>query len=679
MDCPSRLELLEAVHGTGDSPGVREHLGACPACKASYDGMMGATELLSKTPLGTPGGRCLSDAEVAAYARRSVPREREAGLEEHLAACSACRGEVAALVEALEAEPGDVPAGLERRALGLARPPARRADLRRFRRPGVPAIVWAGAAAATLFFAVLLLLPGGPPVAPERPAARQPGPRIEPRAEPPVPIPEAPKPEPQKPGPGTPEPRIEPPKPPAPEPPTPEAPRAVVKVEPPKVEAPKVEPRTEAPRPPPPEPPKSEVAAAKIVPLKVTALAGTLSHRSASGEAPVARPFALGRGEELFTGLRHPARFTAEGGVTGYLQKGTAVAAEQAEGGELRMTLRSGVAAFSVEKRAQPFVVAARHAEAVVIGTVFQLTVDDRAATLLVVEGTVRFRNEKGEVLVKAGQRSVARAKERPSTPARVDALAETAWTRRPDLAGDPKAELWIEVATGGNRKYPGLVVAHPYFQGEVDSGRLARTLSESMDVGMILGHNHRDAARKVWMNVDRGMECEVRDDGTRGPARATPRMKKVTEDYLDHMKAAAGLPPRGALPMVVCLREHNYAAVAGGPLEVCEVAWTGFQRRTIEQLKALYAQLLDKHRPAYRVEMRFEGIDESYPYKGARQNFQFTEGDAEGDGYLAPRHAQSSVTFFFNPAFAGDKADIEVYSRILEEMVEFLWAQRKR
>ena len=59
MDCPSRQEILEAVNGTHESPGLRDHLSACAACRAVYDGMMAATEVLSTTPCAAPGGLCL--------------------------------------------------------------------------------------------------------------------------------------------------------------------------------------------------------------------------------------------------------------------------------------------------------------------------------------------------------------------------------------------------------------------------------------------------------------------------------------------------------------------------------------------------------------------------------------------------------------------------------------------
>jgi ferric-dicitrate binding protein FerR (iron transport regulator) len=651
MDCPTRLELLEAVNGTADPSRVREHLAACGSCRAAYDGMMGATELLSRTSLA-PAGPCVAEPDVAAYARGALPAAREAAVEEHLASCAACREEIAAVVELLDEAPA----------------PARRPATRRFARPGVPPLAWAAAAAAALFFAVLLVLP----------ARTSPAPGIaRPKREEPKPLPEAPRPEPPRTETARPEPGVVPPR---PSPPAPEEPKPVVRVDPPRTEAP-VEPRKEEPRPAPPQPPppKQEPTLAKAVPVRVLSVAGALSRRAAGGVERLSNPFRWERGEELFTDARRLGRFSAEGGVTGFLKAGTALVAEPQEGGELRVVLRSGAAHFAVEKRAQPFVVVTPFAEALVVGTAFQVQADEKGAVLGVSEGSVRFRNEKGEVLVKAGQRSVARAKERPSAPARWDAAGETAWVRRPDLSGDPKAEFWTEHAAGGNRKLAGLVVAAPYSEWETAGGRLAPLVAESLDAGLVLGHNHRNRLPKVHMNLDRGNELEVRDDGTRSAAAvATERSKAAFSDYLAQMRAAAGVGPKEPVPMVLCLRVHGEKH-AGADLEVAEAAWTGWNRKTIEQLKVLYAQLLEKHKPAVRFDIKFEGVDATYELRGVKRNFMFTESDAESDGYMAPKNSTNAMAIFFPIAFSRSTEGYEAYVKILAEMAEFLFANRRK
>jgi hypothetical protein len=196
------------------------------------------------------------------------------------------------------------------------------------------------------------------------------------------------------------------------------------------------------------------------------------------------------------------------------------------------------------------------------------------------------------------------------------------------------------------------VVVSTPYSRSETDAGRLGRALAEFLDVGLVSGHFHRDRARRVWFNVDRGTEGEFRADGTLGPARATDRARKVTSEYLSLMRAATGVSPGRPVSLVVTLREHSEVTPGGEELEVCEVAWTGWNPTTIRRLKALYAQLLEKHRPAYRVEMKFEDLDDPYEYRGQKRAFKFTESDAEADGYMARRHAQAAITFFFNPSF---------------------------
>lgn len=696
MGCPTRQELLEALNPAAPGAAVRDHLQVCASCRSVSDGMAAAAEVFSRTPYAAPAGPCLSDSELTAFARRQDLSER---VEEHLASCAACRDEAVDLAEALSADAAAaVPEVLRQRVLDLgpaAAPLPRRVPTARTRmtarsRPArrpAPTWVWlAGAAAAfalvVLLFAIAGNRPDSPPgvvkdrpAAPKREVVREPDPppAPAPREEPPKP-PELPKPEEPKPAPGPV--RKEEPKPPdRPKPPDPEPPKPKPEPPPP---APKPEAIVRKPEEPKPAKPETVVEAPKVVkylPVRVAAVNGPVALR---GGGKLQKGAELARQDEAFTDHRHLASVGFEGGVVAVCEKSTSFSIEQPEGGETRLALKSGTAFFKVEKRPSPFVVSTPSADALVVGTSFQVEADEKRTVLHVLEGAIRFRNEKGEVVVNAGQRSIARRAEKPSPPVKLDVAAVTAWSRRPDLEGNPRADLWIEHAAGANRKFPGLVVAAPYAQGETSAARVAVPLAEAMDVGLLLGHNHRDREKKVWLNIDRGMEHEVRDDGTRGPAAPSDRAKRITAEYLGHLKAAAGVPENRPAPMVVCLRVHSEQQ-AGAELEVCEVAWTGWNRRTIEQLKALYAQLLDKHKPGYRMEMRFEGVDDSYEYKGQKRRFMFTESDAEGDGYMAPRHSQNAIAFFFNLSFGRHPEDLDAYVRIFTEMTEFLWQQRRR
>ncbi len=687
--CPSREALFEAAHGMGDASGAEAHAKACAPCRTALAGFKAAAVVFARAPFGTPAGPCLQEVVLGSYARRHLPAARESEVETHLASCSKCREDLVALVGALDTQPIEVPESLRRRVALLAEGRRMSASGRirhvtgafkivKRRKPAV--LPWVAASAAAALLMILLVAVGGgsDPGPTVKVKKSDPAKAVVVREEKPNPAPLPPKEEPKvvretpplkveaKPLPPmeVPKPvaKIEQPKPSDPVPPR-EEPKLVVKVEQPTF----VEPKP-APKPP-----------ARYLAISVTGVTGVVSRKAAAGIERLAKGAQLARGEEVFTDHRHVASFSADGGFAVTFEKGTSCQVEQQEGGETRVALQKGKAFFTVEKRPLPFVVSTPAADVIVVGTAFMVEMDEKSTALHVLEGSVRFQNARGEILVSAGHRSAARLGSKPAAPVKTDVGTEVAWTRRPDLVGDPRADIWIEHVQGGSRKYPGLVVAHPYYEGEPDSGRVARTLSETLDAGMILGHNHRNMGLKIWMNVDRGMECEVRDDGTRGPLQVTPRMKKFTEEYIDHMKAAAGLGSKQAVPMVVCLREQTYTAKGGGPLDVCEVACIGFPRRTIEQLKVLYGQLLDRHKPAYRMEMRFEGIDDRYLLRGIEQTFRFTESDAEADGYLATRHAQSGVTFFLTSDFGNEKTDFEIYNKILAEMVDFLWSSRRR
>jgi hypothetical protein len=75
---------------------------------------------------------------------------------------------------------------------------------------------------------------------------------------------------------------------------------------------------------------------------------------------------------------------------------------------------------------------------------------------------------------------------------------------------------------------------------------------------------------------------------------------------------------------------------------------------------------------------MRFQGVDDSYEWKGVRKPFTFAEADARVEGYMSPRNARSALAFFFPPGFGKRDEDVDVYARILAEMIEFLYLRRK-
>ncbi|HXG59763.1 MAG TPA: FecR domain-containing protein [Planctomycetota bacterium] len=412
-------------------------------------------------------------------------------------------------------------------------------------------------------------------------------------------------------------------------------------------------------------------------PVVLALATGSAVHARGNATEPLEREARLDPEDEVRTGHRRPALLRAGDEIEIALDRSSAARVEERPDGEWRLTLLRGSVFLKVRPRPGSVVVATSHGEARVTGTAFLVSLDARRMTLSVLEGAVRLRGEKGEALVEAGRRSSVRAGERPSAPVRADVEAEAAWRRTLEAAVRRDPEPFIAFEPGANARLAGVVVSAPYSRSETDAGRLARTLAEHLDVGLVSGHHHRDRARRVWFNVDRGTEGEFAPDGTLGPARSTERARKVTVEYLSMLRAAAGVSPGRPVSLVVAIREHSETTPAGEELEVCEVAWTGWTPATIRRLKALYAQLLEKHRPAYRVDMKFEDLDATYEHRGQKRAFRFTESDAEADGYMARRNAQAAIAFFFNPSFGRRPEDFDAYARILGEMIEFLYAQR--
>lgn len=81
-----------------------------------------------------------------------------------------------------------------------------------------------------------------------------------------------------------------------------------------------------------------------------------------------------------------------------------------------------------VEHEGDPFIVDTVHGKAVITGTTFDVKVTDDSTTLVVSEGTVQFKSEKGVVKVTAGQTSEIVGQSAPSIPLSCNIAEFTAW-----------------------------------------------------------------------------------------------------------------------------------------------------------------------------------------------------------------------------------------------------------
>lgn len=668
MNCPNRVQILEVINGVSDA--AAPHIQACADCAKIYSEMMTVTEVLARTK-PTPVGACLSDEQLTRYATRTIHPEMEARVEEHLATCTKCLDEVSSLAEALEAPAGEVPANLRSRVLaaggvrasGSHRVPSTFRG--RARKTGSSWGWWVAAAAALMLALVALAVrnPERPKTEPVKVADKKQEPPLKKDEEPP-PKKEEPKKEEvvQKEEPKKEEPKREEPK----------KEEVVKKEEQPKKEEPKKEEpkKKEEPVVRQEEPP-SKVEETKYKSVVLASIRGDLYKGTDKlvGRAEVARE------EVLATDERWKAAFSINEEARVWMKEGTTLRVEQTEAGDVLVVVDKGEAYFEVDKRSKAFVVRAPHADAIVVGTKFGVKIRKTDSTLLVLEGQVKFKNPKGEVTVAEGQKSTATSTARPTTPSRIDVAAEVAWTSKGDIAKEPAKEPYMEDVPGSNPKFPGLVIVSPYAEWEGDSGRIARVTSDRMESGLVLGHGHRDKKdKKIWINIDRGTEGKVADDGSLGQAETTKRAQDYYAEYMKHVRAASGVKT-GQIPLIVTFRDHSETvAGTGEELAVCEVAYNGIDRKTIKQLKAYWDELIATHKPAYTLVLKFDEVDDTYEFAGQRISFKFTESDAKNQGYM--QHARKAITIFFNPSFGKNPQDFEAYSKILAKMIEFVYTR---
>lgn len=307
----------------------------------------------------------------------------------------------------------------------------------------------------------------------------------------------------------------------------------------------------------------------------------------------------------------------------------------------------------------------------------FQAEDDGRRLQVAVLSGLVRLDAARGRTDLRAGQRASVRAGDRPSAPSPVDVAALSAWRRRPSLSPAPPAGPAFEHERGSNPRAAGLVLAVPYADGEADAARVARATAETLDAALVLAYGYRRAGADRWFHLDRGLEADVTPDGVASGERATEAARAALAEYLAQGRAAAGLRPRDPVPLWVQFRTH-YLRDARGPLDVGEVALAGWNRPAALRLKAFWARLLERHRPARALPLQFQGVDETYEWNGARRTFFHDERDARDEGYMAPKNARAAITFFLPAEFGRDPAEAAAYGRIFAEFLEFALSQRR-
>lgn len=538
---------------------------------------------------------------------------------------------------------------------------------RRSARPdGLPALV-AGAsllAAAGLVLAALYGLRGG-----ESPRSTLPTAPPTASAPPPALPNEPPPPEPS-PGPKTTEPSPAPPA----APPT-ERPLSEPPAPPPAM--PSLPVPVPAPTPPPPPPPPSRTIPPPPAPafIVLSQVRGSLQNRAPQA----AETIQIAPGTELAASPRLGASFSVPGGWTLWMDRSSRIRLDRAQTEGLELSLEAG--AVFLESRSDSIVAPVRLQGA--RGTVeaasgaFQADDDGRRLQVAVQAGQVRLSTPRGHADLRPGQRAAARANERPSAPAAAEVEALSAWRRRPILSPLPPAGPFIDHERGHNPRAAGLVIAVPYADGEADAARVARATAETLDSGLVLAFGYRRPGASRWFHLDRGLEADVTPEGVASGERATEAARAALADYLVQGRAAAGLRPRDPVPLWVQFRTH-YLRDAQGPLMLGEVALAGWNRAAAARLKAFYARLLERHRPARALELKFQGVDDTYEWSGARRTLLHDERDARDEGYMAPRNARAAVAFFLPAEFGREPAEAAAYGRIFAEFLEFALSQRR-
>ncbi len=372
----------------------------------------------------------------------------------------------------------------------------------------------------------------------------------------------------------------------------------------------------------------------------------------------------------IFTSHRGAASFLTNGAVRVFLDSETTIRLETREGGPLRITLVMGRVLLETST---PVLASSEMADAFTHRGVLQLERNDLAATALVVEGRASYRTTLGGVWIAANQCSTARKEAKPSTPIGCDAAGLASWRTAPSLRPNLDATAFMDFEKGGNKKLAGLAIGAPYSDEEIDAGRIARAVARRLDTGLALGHNYCSATAKLWIRIDRGLVASLNEDGTLSKPVASDRARQLTEQYLELLRASTGVRRRAEIPVIVQFREH-----ALKDRDVGEVAWTGWSQETMIAAKALYAALIDQHKPARRIDLKFQQLDDTYELDGTKLTFAFPETEPRLYGYMDRKQALCAASIFLPVSFGTDLKEIDEYAPIFAELVEFLNSKRR-
>lgn len=679
MGCLNDSTILDYVNGElPEQPRAEahRHLFACATCKSKYVQLSRFVSELK--PSAGELQTHLEPSDIVNYLNKTLkPAELEA-LEAHLARCNDCT-----MLLTVEEESEQAPFELRERIKNLVRPRST-AILRRGTSAATMRIlqtrrspVWGYAMAAAVLAGVIVLIVAVssmiPDSGPSKPIAKKDSGQTEPRREDEAYVPGKPRDFRRE--------QFEPPK------------REVARKPEPE---PKMEPGTEkpvapqkenlvrsqpeAPRPQPQEPPPNKQDHAQeprkedthVQQPTVETLDTSLVIRHGSvmvsrkgGEPAVASGFVtLSPSDVISMQRRTRARLASGEDYEVVLDQDARLSfVTNAEGSRVR--LQEGRVFFHVKKKGTNFVVETQAANAVVTGTKFVVDVDGKRTSLLVVEGTVRFENAKGRVLVRANQTSRAETGYAPTPPQTVlDGGVVVGWAEK--TGKDPGQEPYIERFVGG-RGRP-LAVGVPHCGWEFAAQELGVAVAKELDSGLVLawGYLNKKGPNKLWVNVDKPTEGDVDDAGNVGAARETPRARQVFEEYMRSAYESVGLRA-GPIHFFVGFRSH-YEKVGNEELKVIQVATYGISAQQISEMKALWAEFLKMNRIEDGYQLAFDLTDRTIKYKGQTVEFKFADTAAKSSGCLNPRHVRHGMLFYVP---TGMRGQVGVYAKGFAALIE--------
>lgn len=219
----------------------------------------------------------------------------------------------------------------------------------------------------------------------------------------------------------------------------------------------------------------------------------------------------------------------------------------------------------------------------------------------------------------------------------------------------------------------PGLVLAAPHEGYDMYSGDIANRVANRLGWGRVIAKEFRDTKARRWLDVNRPTQRIWTLGGKRGKEQTTRKGRETFAEYQRRLRVA-GQVSEGPLTLLVEFHGHNRKIQLGGEkvrLDVIECATRGFSDAELRALQERYQRLAAERWPVGPIiALRFDQIDSTYVYRGARQRFYYRASGAKEAGSLQASVTKRALHFELPQNARSTRTQRQAFGRLLADLL---------